>query len=716
MFKVVIHENAAYKTSGDIPVKGGTADVLFILPEKLKEYNLIAVFKTAGTVRDVILSADEAGNYKAAIPTALLSVYGYELFCGIYAYKCNKDSGVKTDIIPTIWCSLGIIADGADPDGDDEDYPTASLYQRLEDKKADKEQLILHMQDEGNPHGVTAEQTGAYDKAAVDEKFFEKEFRHIILPEEFDSPAVISVYWAQHQPFPPKIGDMVTIEKQLSGGEDAHKTYMFTYSGFIPLYGEEIEAALSAHEEDTENPHGVTAEQTGAYDKATVDEKITAARTEAAERSGEISAALSAHEENTENPHGVTAEQTGAYDKAAVDEKITAARTEAAERSGEISAALSAHESDTENPHGVTAEQTGAYDKAAVDEKITAARTEAAELSGEIIAALSAHECDTNNPHWVTAEQTGAYDKATVDKKLDKVSGISKDAGKTSIDGTYFPGQKLCTANGSFSYKNAVSNSVGLDIDAPYNFNEEFNKTANTPYYGYIRVNKDICKLSANTAYIMFIKLTISNPSNDISKLTIRDLRRAYNGSETIGRFYYTGLKEGVNYVAVPFTVNTSYCIYGIYFDDNTDRTLTLTFNEVKVFPMLKGDPIPAFLGNTPLAFNAVNAAGYSYEVTKSITQDISDFELFRIAYEGYFYAAAYSGTASYGIAAYASCDEIREHIDNTQNPHGVTAEQTGAYDKVAVDFKLGEIKNTSLGGLTFSVAENGILTITKED
>lgn len=330
MFKVVIHENAAYKTGGDIPVKGGTADVLFILPEKLKEYNLIAVFKTAGTVRDVILSADEAGNYKAAIPTALLSVYGYELFCGVYAYKCNKDSGVKTDIIPTIWCSLGIIADGADPDGDDEDYPTASLYQQLEDKKADKEQLILHMQDEGNPHGVTAEQTGAYDKAAVDEKFFEKEFRHIILPEEFDSPAVISVYWAQHQPFPPKIGDMVTIEKQLSGGEDAHKTYMFTYSGFIPLYGEEIEAALSAHEEDTENPHGVTAEQTGAYDKAAVDEKITAVRNEAADRSGEISAALSAHEENTENPHGVTAEQTGAYDKAAVDEKIAAVRSEAA--------------------------------------------------------------------------------------------------------------------------------------------------------------------------------------------------------------------------------------------------------------------------------------------------------------------------------------------------------------------------------------------------
>ena len=71
---------------------------------------------------------------------------------------------------------------------------------------------------------------------------------------------------------------------------------------------------------------------------------------------------------------------------------------------------------------------------------------------------------------------------------------------------------------------------------------------------------------------------------------------------------------------------------------------------------------------------------------------------------------------ADIAIQLEQSLDSANAHITNSRNPHSVTAEQTGAYDKATVDGKIDEIRNTSLGGLTFTVAENGILTITKED
>ena len=71
--------------------------------------------------------------------------------------------------------------------------------------------------------------------------------------------------------------------------------------------------------------------------------------------------ALEAHVKNTNNPHGVTAEQVGAYTKSEVNTKLDAK----ADRSVMVS-----HFSDTTNPHVVTAEQVGAYTREQVDTKV----------------------------------------------------------------------------------------------------------------------------------------------------------------------------------------------------------------------------------------------------------------------------------------------------------------------------------------------------------
>lgn len=66
---------------------------------------------------------------------------------------------------------------------------------------------------------------------------------------------------------------------------------------------------LKKHNEDKNNPHGVTAAQAGAYTKAETDSRDAAILQTA-------KAHTDTHESRKNNPHGVTAAQTGAYTKA----------------------------------------------------------------------------------------------------------------------------------------------------------------------------------------------------------------------------------------------------------------------------------------------------------------------------------------------------------------------------------------------------------------
>lgn len=88
----------------------------------------------------------------------------------------------------------------------------------------------------------------------------------------------------------------------------------------------------------------------------------------ASEVIAELRRIIEDHSENDNNPHGVTAEQVGAYTKEAADEKfalkseIGGIRTIAKQAEDAVRLAreaLNAHTRRTDNPHGVTADQIG---------------------------------------------------------------------------------------------------------------------------------------------------------------------------------------------------------------------------------------------------------------------------------------------------------------------------------------------------------------------
>lgn len=174
----------------------------------------------------------------------------------------------------------------------------------------------------------------------------------------------------------------------------------------------EQSTALTTHTSAKSNPHGVTAEQVGAYTKAQIDSAISDAETRQNDARAQAvsaqtdalqdaetrqSAALTEHTGSKSNPHAVTAEQVGAYTKAQADTAISAAAT--------------AHSGLKTNPHGVTAAQVGAYTKAQADSAINSAKTEQS-------TALTTHTGAKTNPHSVTAAQVGAYTKAQTDSAI----------------------------------------------------------------------------------------------------------------------------------------------------------------------------------------------------------------------------------------------------------------------------------------------------------
>lgn len=172
--------------------------------------------------------------------------------------------------------------------------------------------------------------------------------------------------------------------------------------------------------------------------------KATAARDAAYRYADGIGNKLTAHKEDTNNPHGVTAEQVGlgnVPNKATNDLQPTyteAGTLEALTNGERLSIAfgklargiseLIAHIGNKANPHEVTASQVGlgnVPNKATND--LTPTYTEASSIqaltSGEKLSAsfgkiakavssLISHIANKNNPHVVTASQTGAVPAA----------------------------------------------------------------------------------------------------------------------------------------------------------------------------------------------------------------------------------------------------------------------------------------------------------------
>lgn len=161
---------------------------------------------------------------------------------------------------------------------------------------------------------------------------------------------------------------------------------------------------------------------------------------------------LKKHEENINNPHGVTAGQTGAYTKEEVD-SLDSSILEVAKTH------IDDHAKKKNNPHGVTASQIGVYTKAEADgnsqstltaakdyadtknEEANAFTTQEIEKSkleiqsGNVATAsklqtarkIAGNDFDGTRDIAISANDVGAYTKAESDKKLKEEIATSND-------------------------------------------------------------------------------------------------------------------------------------------------------------------------------------------------------------------------------------------------------------------------------------------------
>jgi hypothetical protein len=221
------------------------------------------------------------------------------------------------------------------------------------------------------------------------------------------------------------------------------------------------QSALTSHEQDEANPHGVTQAQVGldqVDNTSDVDKPVSTAQQNALNEKADQSAlnslsnevdskadqsALTSHEQDEANPHGVTQAQVGldqVDNTSDVDKPVSTAQQNALNDKADQSAlnslsnevdskadqsALTSHEQDEANPHGVTQAQVGldqVDNTSDADKPVSTAQQNALNdkadqsalnsLSNEVDSkadqsALTSHEQDEANPHGVTQAQVG---------------------------------------------------------------------------------------------------------------------------------------------------------------------------------------------------------------------------------------------------------------------------------------------------------------------
>lgn len=254
--------------------------------------------------------------------------------------------------------------------------------------------------------------------------------------------------------------------------------YIDRLSGELHGIIDTMQASLTDHEDDQDNPHRVTAAQLGAYTKAQVDVVLVPLRD-----------AINAHVANTNNPHVVTPSQLGVYIKSEINtlfsnlqttlttllnnhinnklnpHNVSAAQLGAYTKSQSdaittpLANSISAHIARKDNPHGVTAAQLSAY---------TAAEVNA--LVGSNQSALTAHITNTNNPHGLTAAQLGVYTTSEVDAKLLTKANPSVE-NNWSKEQTFDTGVVLKIAGSANGY---VKLAAEVDTQGRYMFKTSF--------------------------------------------------------------------------------------------------------------------------------------------------------------------------------------------------------------------------------------------------
>ena len=219
--------------------------------------------------------------------------------------------------------------------------------------------VAAHIADTNNPHAVTLELLGAATNTAFEAHGADTNNPHSVgladigAATNTDFEAHVAATNNPHGTTAAQVGAYSTneVDALIAGGEDAAA----------------VATALATHTNDLANPHGLTLEILGAATNAdAVAHYAEGVGVAHGITLGTLGAATNAdfllHGADTNNPHGVTAEQIDAVVQTNFDAHVGAVNphgTTAADIGAAPLATLTAHTASTNNPHNVTLVQLG---------------------------------------------------------------------------------------------------------------------------------------------------------------------------------------------------------------------------------------------------------------------------------------------------------------------------------------------------------------------
>lgn len=284
--------------------------------------------------------------------------------------------------------------------------------ERLDGEIVRVEQKVdAHIADVDNPHGVTAEQVGAYDKATIDQK-------------DADTLQEAKDYTYSRAEIDAKDADTLQAAKDFTYGKatidakDAstlQEAKDYTYSQ-VEIDNKDASILQAAKDyADDRASEGMTAEKVKQLYESNPD---TNAFTDA--EKAKLAGIEPGAEVNTVNPEDLVADNIS-FDGSGTNYLVGEADVEGAIKELDTRVKTNADAVDV------------------LDARVDDLELEVARLDDEIDEVgqeIDEHIVDMNNPHGVTAEQVGTYDKTTIDQKDADILQEAKDFtyGKSVID------------------------------------------------------------------------------------------------------------------------------------------------------------------------------------------------------------------------------------------------------------------------------------------
>lgn len=563
------------------------------------------------------------------------------------------------------------------------------------------EGFVLHVENTDNPHQTTAHQVGAYTKEEVDAK--DTAIQSSINAHKADSTNPHKVNKTQVG-----LGLVENLENTSEITDTATKKYATNLlAKKVYDYAVGVNSALSSHISRKDNPHSVSKDQVGlgnvqnypiygGIDLADNEKYASANAAKTAYDKGKsASDSILSHRTNFNNPHLVTAHQTGTYNYREIDDMI--AKIEA----GGFKQ-LDEHIADNTNPHRVSAAQVGAYTVSQTDtliasnirdhvsqhnpHKIVAKDIGLENVSNygfyvgldsdideryasagslkvaydktlSVEAELNDHMLNKDNPHSITAEQIDAFTKQEVlDIILENPGGGALEA---HILNHLNPHKVSCEQIGALELTGGTitgSLSIEQELTTPL-INVEKIKSAT-----------EVLEFETTGDYIEIQNNNSNGDLNHTTTITNYGVKNACNGvvyAELIGNtMYHNSDKDKFNNIAIRTRSNDTigsedFVSFMSYDKTNGEFRLSLT-NDKDAYRSFIGVPKTSDL--TSHTSNKSNPHGTTAEQLGVYTIVQTDTLV---------------------------NEKVKVHTDNVNNPHKVTKSQVG----------LGNVANYPISG-----------------